>query len=149
MRAHLHGAIAMDRRTFVKGAVGSVAAAGLAPGLVGTAAGTGKRPDHAPPLPAPKPIPGGLQIPDVPLLHVFVPGPEGVTLPFTQTPLMGLDVEPSTITDYKGATAMAYLVGTATGSDGKDYDLEVDIRGYEGQYVAADGSLNFGTFGFI
>jgi hypothetical protein len=62
---------------------------------------------------------------------------------------MGLDVEPSTITDYKGVTANAYVIGTATGSDDVEYGLEVDIRAYEGKYVAADGSTNQGTFAFI
>jgi hypothetical protein len=102
---------------------------------------------HADPVPAPRPIPGGIDIP--PLIHVFVPGPEGQVLPFTQTVLEGFDVEPSTITDFKGFTALAYLLGTATGSDGEQYNLEVDIRGFEGKYVAEDGSVNFGTFGFI
>lgn len=32
-------------------------------------------------LPAPKSIPGGIQIPGESLLYVFVPGPEDVTLP--------------------------------------------------------------------
>jgi hypothetical protein len=35
-------------------------------------------------------------------IHVFIPGPAGDLLPFTGTPLMGFDVEPSTITDFRG-----------------------------------------------
>ena len=100
-------------------------------------------------LPAPKPIPGGLQIPGLPLLHVFAPGPEDVTLPFTGVQLMGLDVEPSVITDYKGVTAVAFHVGTATGSDGKQYNLETDMRAMEGTYIATDGTRQRGLFGFI
>ena len=53
---------------------------------------------------------------------------------------MGLDVEPSVITDYTGVTALAFHVGTATGSDGRRYDLETDIRAMEGTYIAEDGS---------
>ena len=47
----------------------------------------------------PKPIPGGIQIPDGPLIHVFAPGP--VDLGF-----QGEDVEPNTITDFSGFSAM-------------------------------------------
>jgi hypothetical protein len=85
---------------------------------------------HGPPRvsPAPKPIPGGIPIPDGPLIHTFLPGPEDVTLPFTGLTLQGQEVEPSVITDYRGFTALAYHVGSATGSDGRRYDLETDIR---------------------
>ena len=100
-------------------------------------------------LPAPKPIPGGIQIPDGPLIHVFAPGPPDVTLPFTGVQLMGLDVEPSVITDYKGFSALAFHVGTATGSDGNQYNLETDMRAIEGTYVATDGSRQRGLFAFI
>jgi hypothetical protein len=93
---------------------------------------------HGPPRvsPAPKPIPGGIPIPGGPLIHTFFPGPEDVTLPFTGLTLQGLDVEPSVISDYRGFTALAYHAGTATGSDGRRYDLETDIRAMEGAYVA-------------
>jgi len=100
-------------------------------------------------LPAPKPIPGGNQIPGGPLLHVFLPGPEDVTLPFTGAQLQGLDVEPSVITDYRGVTALAYLAGSATGSDGRQYNLEADMRAMEGTYVAEDGTRQRGLFAFI
>jgi hypothetical protein len=100
-------------------------------------------------LPAPTPIPGGIQIPDGPLIHTFLPGPEDVTLPFTGLTLQGLDVEPSVITDYRGVTALAYHVGTATGSDGKRYDLETDVRVMDGSYVAEDGSRRRGLFAGI
>ena len=103
---------------------------------------------HGPPRvsPAPKPIPGGIQIPDGPLIHTFLPGPEDVTLPFTGLTLEGLEVEPSVITDYRGFTALAYHVGTATGSDGRRYDLETDVRAMEGTYVAEDGSRRRALF---
>jgi hypothetical protein len=72
-----------------------------------------------------------------------------VTLPFSGTTLMGFDVEPSTFTDRRGFSAVAFHVGTATGSDGATYNLETDMRAYKGQYVAADGTRRFGTFAFI
>ena len=96
------------------------------------------------PLPAPKPILGGFNAP--PLIHEFIPGPDTITLPFTGITLQGVNVEPSTITDFRGVTALAYHVGTVTGSDGVTYNLETDIRGFEGEYVAEDGSRREGTF---
>jgi hypothetical protein len=50
-------------------------------------------------LPAPKPFPGGIELPDGTVIHVFAPGPPDITLPFTGIQLMGRDVEPSVITD--------------------------------------------------
>jgi hypothetical protein len=127
---------------------------GAAAGAVATVAGAtpaAAADSHRVPrvLPAPKPIPGGIQIPGGPLLHVFLPGPEDVTLPFTGSQLQGLDVEPSVITDYRGFTALAYVAGTATGSDGQRYNLEADMRAMEGDYVATDGTRQRGLFAFI
>jgi hypothetical protein len=72
-----------------------------------------------------------------------------VTLPFSGLTLEGFDVEPSTITDFKGASALAYLIGSATGSDGHHYGLEMDIRVFEGRYIAEDGSRQRGAFALI
>jgi hypothetical protein len=102
-----------------------------------------------PVLPTPTPIPGSNQIPFGPLLHVFLPLPPAVTLPFSGTQLQGLDTEPSIITGYRGFTALAYLAGSATGSDGRRYHLEADMRAMEGTYVATDGTRQRGLFGFI
>jgi len=141
----------VDRRRFILGAVGAAAAAGAATSLVWPEpAGASHRP-----LPAPKPIPGrtdlsgfGL-VPPYDFIHTFAPGPAGLELPFTHVVLEGLDVEPSTITDFNGATAIAFHIGKARGSDGKKYDLETDIRVMEGEYVAVDGTTNQGTFALI
>ena len=46
-------------------------------------------------------------------------------------------------------TALAYLAGTATGSDGKQYLLQADMRAMQGRYVAEDGSRQRGLFAFI
>jgi hypothetical protein len=80
---------------------------------------------------------------------VFAPGPAGVVLPFTKVPLEGLDVENSVLTDFERASALAYLVGTATGHDGTRYDLETDLRVFEGRYVAANGQRRQGTFALL
>jgi hypothetical protein len=137
----------ISRRSLLRYGGAAGAAAAVTPALASAAHAHGGGLPRV--LPAPKPIPGGIQIPGGPLLHVFLPGPPEVTLPFTGAQLMGLDVEPSVITDYRGFTALAYLVGTATGSDGQQYNLEADMRAMEGTYVAEDGSRQRGLFAFI
>ena len=82
-------------------------------------------------------------------IHVFPPGPETITLPFTGGTLQGLNVEPSTLTDFHGATAVAFHVGEAKGSDGHKYNLETDMRVMEGKYVAVDGTTRHGSFALI
>ena len=62
---------------------------------------------------------------------------------------MGFDVDPSTITDFRGFSAAAFHVGSATGSDGATYNLETDLRAFRGTYVAAGGIRRFGKFALI
>jgi hypothetical protein len=100
--------------------------------------------------PAPLPIPGGFDAgPPVGFVHAFLPGPEGSFTPFFQLPGGGLDVEPSTMTNFKGFTAFAILSGQAEGSDGKTYNVEFDLRVMEGEYITEDGSHQQGTFAFF
>jgi hypothetical protein len=135
----------VDRRKLILGAAGTLAAGGLARTLAwpeaALASGGGGT------LPAPKPIPGVLA-PEAPI-HIFLPGPETVTLPFSGLKLQGLNVEPSTITDFRGVTALAMVAGSATGSDGETYNLEADVRAFEGRYEGADGTRHRGTFALI
>jgi hypothetical protein len=72
-----------------------------------------------------------------------------VTLPFSHLQLLGLDVEPSVITDYAGTTCLAFHAGTATGSDGRQYNLETDMRVMDGTYRTADGTRKRGAFAFV
>ena len=97
---------------------------------------------HGSTEPQPVPIPGGILVP--PLIHVFAPGP--VALGF-----QGTDVEPNVITNFRGFSAIGYPGGTGTAKDsnGKTYDLATDMRVFQGEYVAADGSHHRGTFVFI
>jgi D-alanyl-D-alanine carboxypeptidase len=44
---------------------------------------------------------------------------------------------------------LAFHAGTATGSDGKRYNLETDMRAMAGTYIAADGSRQHGLFALI
>ena len=147
-----HAIMQPGRRSFLLGTAGALAAGLTAPlGRPRISQAYSDSPDSPKhlraPLPAPKPIPGGTEFSPFPLIHELFPGPETITLPFTLVTLQGLNVEPSTITDFTGVTALAYHVGTATGSDGRTYDLETDVRVFQGQYVGEDGSQRQGTFG--
>ena len=92
---------------------------------------------------APVPIPGGfVPFPGAPFIHVFAPGPADLGL-------MGEDIEPNTITNFHGFSAIAYIAGTATDADGNSYTMVNDMRVYRGTYVSEDGSVLQGTFAFI
>jgi len=88
----------------------------------------------------PVPIPGGINLP--PVIHIFAPGP--VSLGF-----QGSDVELNGITNFNGFSALGYLGGTATDSNGNSYNVATDMRVFHGEYVSADGSHHRGTFVFI
>jgi hypothetical protein len=90
----------------------------------------------------PQPIPGGIQIPGGPLIHTFAPGPKSIGG-------QGVYVDPSTITDFRGFSALAYMVGTAHDADGNTYTMSTDMRVFSGNYVGADGVTYTGTFVFI
>lgn len=158
--AHIHSPRwTLNRRRLIAGAVGAVASTGLARSLGWSEKAEAAEPNDPSDLgrsfgktkPAPEPIPGGIQIPGGPLIHVFAPGPEGQKLPFSGFEFQGEDVEPSTITDFSGTAALAALVGekAAIGSDGKTYNLEAVIGVYEGSYLARDESRHRGRFAFI
>jgi hypothetical protein len=88
----------------------------------------------------PVPIPGGINLP--PVIHIFAPGP--VSLGF-----QGFDVELNGITNFRGFSALGYLGGTASDSNGNSYNVATDMRVFQGEYVSADGSHHRGTFVFI
>jgi hypothetical protein len=140
----------VDRRGFILGTAGALAATGLAGPVADQALASSPRKRNV--VPSPEPSPGGLPI-GLPapydLIHIFLPGPPTVTLPFSGLQLQGLDVEPTTITDFDGMTAMGFLTGTVKGSDGVERGLEVDLRVSEGTYVTADGSRKRGAFAMI
>jgi hypothetical protein len=88
----------------------------------------------------PVPIAGGdvLGPPTFPpfLVHQFLPGPG----------FDGLNAELNGITNFRGLAALAYTNGTATDKNGRSYLAQTDIRVYQGEYVAADGTHSRGTF---
>jgi hypothetical protein len=146
MEPQLRSVTALSRRRFVQAA--AAAAAGAAAPLAWPPTGVASGDDDASLVP-PKPIPGGLELPDGTRIHVWPPGDPSVTLPFTQATPMGFDVDPSTITDFRGFSAVAFHVGAVTGSDGATYDLETDMRAFKGTYVGADDARHSGAFAFI
>jgi hypothetical protein len=140
------GAI-LDRRKFVLTAAGTVGVASLGSPRTTTAADSTSTKRRRVPV-APNPIPGGIELSPGFVIHVFGPGDPAVTLPFTGITLQGFDHEPGTITDFKGSTAVAYHVGTARANDGTTYNLETDIRAFEGDYVV-DGVVHSGSFALV
>ncbi len=139
-------ASALTRRRVVQAAAG--AAAGLATAArphASVASADNSRMALVPP----RPIPGGIPVSQTQVIHVWAPGPPAVTLPFSGVALQGLDVEPTTIRDFRGSSAVAFHVGTATGGDGTRYDVETDVRAFQGVYVDGSGARRFGTFAFI
>jgi hypothetical protein len=97
----------------------------------------------------PVPITNGIQIPDGPFIHTQGPGPDGKALPISQFPYSGLNSEHTTIGNFDGFTAVAYVAGEATGSDGKKYAMETDMRAFKGTYKDANGMDRTGTFAFV
>lgn len=84
---------------------------------------------------APLPIPGGDNIP--PLIHQFLPGPG----------FDGQDAEPNGITNFNGIFAQVYMGGHAVDSAGATWDVDVDTRVYQGEYVGANDKMHaHGTF---
>ena len=104
------------------------------------------------PNPLPKPIPGGVPLdpadPVGSLIHWYLPGPTDAVTPIIGLQGMGLDVEPSSITDFDGKTAFAVVAGEVETSDGPQL-VEFDVRVMEGQYVAEDGTTNKAAFAFF
>lgn len=100
---------------------------------------------------APKPIPGGVDSgdPNVGFIHWWLPGPTDAVTPILGLGGFGLDVDPSTITDFKGVSAMAVVAGTVRDDDGTLYDCEFDVRAMKGRYVGVDGVERRGAFAFV
>jgi hypothetical protein len=108
-----------------------------------------KKPAVLKPQEQPMAITSGIQIPDGPFIHAQGPGPEGKGLPISGFPYTGLNSDYTTIGNFDGFTALAYVTGEATGSDGKKYLLETDMRAFKGTYKDANGMERTGTFAFV
>ena len=137
----------LTRRAVVRGAAGAAATLAGAVAAPRSAIAEHRGADGLP-VP-PEPIPGGIELAPGQRIHVWAPGPPEITLPFTGATLQGLDVESTTIKDFNGFAAVAFHTGTARGSDGTRYDLETDLRAFQGTYIDRTGRRRFGSFGFI
>lgn len=146
----------VSRRRFI-GGVGAAAAVGTAATLGGVAPALASPSHHHHARhvfsnrPAPNAIEqsveGGGPAP-FDFIHWLLPGPPGATTQILELPAFGLDVDPSTVGDYRGFTTYAVLAGEATDRRGNNYDVELDVRVMDGEYKV-DGHRYFGTFGFF
>jgi hypothetical protein len=89
----------------------------------------------------PTPIPGGVSPLGI-FIHHFPAQP-------TATPLEALN-EPSQITDFKGFVGLNRIRGAGFGSGfANPLAFQADMGFMKGTFVAADGNLHQGVFGFI
>jgi hypothetical protein len=63
--------------------------------------------------------------------------------------LQGLDYDSTTILNFEGHAAVAFHAGKAVAGDGTRYNLETDLRAFEGRFALSDGSKHEASFGFI
>jgi len=129
------GRAGVSRRNFLTGAAG---AAGLAFWLpeVAEARGQGEGKSVAP-----RPIPGGVSP-----LGIFI---HHFPAQLTAAPLATLN-EPSQITDFKGFVGLTRLRGAGTSPQYPGtLAYQSDMGFMKGQFIAEDGNLHQGVFGFI
>lgn len=129
---HHHHSHGVSRRGFI-GAAAGTAGVVLGAGLLTPTAAAAERGSD----PTPRPIPKGTTI-------------NGVTFSFQP---FGPGMEPASITDFHGFVGVADVQGTgmATNPDGSTETLlfDTDMRFMHGSYIARDGRLHKGTFGFV
>jgi len=90
---------------------------------------------------APTPIPGGVSPLGI-FIHHFPAQP-------TSTPLSALN-EPSQITDFKGFVGLNRIRGAGVGSGfANPLAFQADMGFMKGVFIAEDGNLHQGVFGFI
>jgi hypothetical protein len=111
--ANPHSGRILNRRRFVLSAAGTVTGGVASLAWPSSTEATVSHSSRRRVPPAPNPIPGGIELAPGLVIHIFGAGDPAVTLPFTGITLQGLDVEPSTITDFNGSSALAYHVGSA------------------------------------
>jgi len=57
--------------------------------------------------------------------------------------------DPSTIGNFRGLVALAYLRGRVRDATGRQWLMMNDIRLFQGDYVSADGIQRRGAFAFV
>jgi hypothetical protein len=93
-------------------------------------------------VPAASAFDGTMPVPVPGSGHLFSPGPRSLGF-------RGLDANPSSIGDFDGTVALAYLKGRAKDASGSRFRMSNDVRVMTGRYLAADGSPHVGSFAFI
>jgi len=81
-------------------------------------------------------------IPVLPTHAVRSPGPPALGF-------AGLSADPSSIGNFQGLVALAYLRGRVRDANGHRFVMMNDIRVMQGDYVSADGIVRRGTFAFV
>jgi len=124
-----------SRRNFLASAAGAAGLAFWLPELA-LAGGQGEGKSVAP-----KPIPGGVSP-----LGIFI---HHFPAQLTAAPLAALN-EPSQITDFKGFVGLTRLRGAGTSPQYPGtLAYQSDMGFMKGQFIAEDGNLHQGVFGFI
>ena len=123
-----------SRRNFLTSAAGAAGLAFWLPQPARAGQGRGKSVD-------PKPIPGGVSPLGI-FIHHFPAQP-------TATPLSALN-DPSQITDFKGFVGLNRVRGGGTSPQfAATLAFQADMGFMKGQFIAEDGNLHQGVFGFI
>jgi len=124
----------LSRRNFLTSAAGAAGLAFWLPQSAQAGQGRGKSV-------APKPIPGGVSPLGI-FIHHFPALPTG-------TPLSALS-DPSQITDFKGFVGLNRIRGGGTSPQfAGTLAFQADMGFMKGQFIAEDGNLHQGVFGFI
>ena len=128
----------VSRRKFLTNTAGAAGLAFWIPGLAEAGQGNGKATGKSS---DPQPIPGGGSPLGI-FIHHFGALP-------TAAPLASLN-EPSQITDFKGFVGLNRIRGAGRGSGFADpLSFQADMGFMKGQFIAEDGKLHEGVFGFI
>ena len=126
--------IGFSRRNFLTGAAGAAGLAFWLPEPAQADQGKGKSVD-------PKPIPGGVSP-----LGIFI---HHFPAQLTAAPLSALN-DPSQITDFKGFVGLTRLRGAGTSPQfAGTLAYQADMGFMKGVFIAEDGNLHQGVFGFI
>jgi hypothetical protein len=129
-----HARHVLSRRAFLSGTAG-VSAAAVGAGLLGPTAAFAASSSKSNPDPNPTTQTVNFGGPDF-HINSFGPG-----------------IDPSSITDFNGFVGVAEVQGSGTGTneDGSTVPLifDTDMRFMSGVYVAKDGRVHKGTFGFV
>ena len=131
----------VTRRQFARTAAGTaMAGAVLGSGLWRSTGAKAFAPTDPVPIPGGTPGLGGAY-------HVFGPTPDGSLDP--------IDAEPSTIGDFNGVVALAFINGSVTRTNARTGEVRVlptlfsDMRLMQGVYRGEDGKPHHGAFALV